>query len=60
MYAMSLPRAVIKIEKRVKVTVLLNTGADVNVIIIKVADAANLSILEITPMEVKTFTGHNI
>jgi predicted aspartyl protease len=55
----SSPRAVIEIEGRVKVAVLLDTGADVNIIIIKVADAINLSILEITSIKVKTFTGYN-
>jgi hypothetical protein len=40
-------------------TVLLNTGADVNIMIIKVADAANLFILEIISIEIKIFTGYN-
>jgi hypothetical protein len=53
------PRAVIKIERKVKVAALLNTGTDVNIIIAKVADIANLSILEITPIEAETFTGYN-
>jgi hypothetical protein len=60
MYAVSSPRAVIKMEKRVKVAVLLNIGADINVMIIKIADVTNLSIFEIIPIETKTFTGHNI
>jgi hypothetical protein len=59
MYAMSSPRAVIKIKERVKVITLLNIRADINVIIAKVADAANLLILEITPIETETFTGYN-
>jgi hypothetical protein len=58
-YAVSSPRAVIKIKRKVKVTTLLNTGTDVNIIIVKIADAANLFILEITPIETETFTGHN-
>jgi hypothetical protein len=59
MYAMSSPRAVIEMKERVKITALLNTGADINVITAKVADATNLPILEITPIEAETFTGHN-
>jgi hypothetical protein len=59
MYAMSSPRAVIKMEERIKVAALLDTGADVNIITAKVADVANLFILEIIPMEVETFTGYN-
>jgi hypothetical protein len=59
-YAISSPRAVIKVKKRIKVTVLLDIEADINVIIAKVADAANLFILEIIPMEAETFTGYNI
>jgi hypothetical protein len=39
--------------------VLLNTKADINIIIIKVADVTNLFILEIIPIKVKIFTGHN-
>jgi hypothetical protein len=57
---MSSPRAVIKIEKRVKMAVLLNIGADINVMIVKVADAINLPILEITSIETETFTDYNI
>jgi hypothetical protein len=38
---------------------LLDIETNVNVIIIKIADVANLSILEIIPIEIKTFTGHN-
>jgi hypothetical protein len=56
---MSSPRAVIKIKKKVKMTVLLNIEADINIIIAKIADAVNLPILEIIPLEVKTFTGYN-
>jgi hypothetical protein len=59
MYAMSSPRAVIKIKERVKVTALLNIGADVNVMTAKIADAVNLLILEIIPLKIETFTGHN-
>jgi hypothetical protein len=56
---MSSPRAVIKIEKKIKMTALLDTETDVNVITIKVADAANLPILEIISIEAETFTGYN-
>jgi uncharacterized protein YuzE len=59
MYAMSSPRAVIKIERKVKITTLLDIRANVNIITIEIADAANLFILEITPIETETFTGHN-
>jgi predicted aspartyl protease len=59
MYAVSSPRAVVEVEKKVKVAALLDTGADVNVMTAKVADAANLPVLEITPIEAETFTGHN-
>jgi hypothetical protein len=59
MYAVSSPRAVIKIEEKVKMTALLNTKADINVIITEVADTANLFILEIIPIKAKTFTGYN-
>jgi hypothetical protein len=59
MYAISSPRAVIKIERRIKVVALLNIGADVNIMIAKIADAVNLFILEIIPIEVETFTGYN-
>jgi hypothetical protein len=58
-YAISSPRAVIKIERKIKVTALLNIEADINIITAKIADAINLSILEIIPLEIKTFTGHN-
>jgi hypothetical protein len=40
-------------------TALLNTETDINVIIAKIADAINLPILEITSIEIKTFTGYN-
>jgi hypothetical protein len=46
-------------EKKVKVIVLLDIRADVNIIIAKVADIINLFILEIIPIEIKIFTGHN-
>jgi hypothetical protein len=59
MYAVSSPRAVIKIKRKVKMAALLDTGADINVIIAKIADAANLLIFEITPIEAETFTGYN-
>jgi hypothetical protein len=59
MYAVSSPRAVIKIKRKIKVAALLDTEADVNIIIIKVADVANLPILEIISIEAETFTGHN-
>jgi hypothetical protein len=60
MYAMSSPRAVVEVEGRVKVVVLLDTGADVNIIIVEVADVVNLSIFEITLIKVETFTGYNV
>jgi hypothetical protein len=56
---MSSPRAVIEIKGRVKMAVLLNIRADVNIITTKIADAANLPVFEITPIKVETFTGHN-
>jgi hypothetical protein len=56
---MSSSRAVIEMEKRIKVTALLDTGADINIMTAKIADAANLPVLEITPIKVKTFTGYN-
>ena len=58
MYAMSSPRAVIKMEERVKIAALLDTETDVNVMTTEVADAANLPILEITPLEIETFTDY--
>jgi hypothetical protein len=58
-YAVFSPRAVIKIEEKVKVAALLNIRADVNVMIVKVADAINLFILEIIPMKAEIFTGYN-
>jgi hypothetical protein len=58
-YAMFSPRAVIKIERRVKVIALLDTEADINVMIVKVADAINLPIFEITSLKAEIFTGHN-
>jgi hypothetical protein len=59
MYAVFSPRAVIEVKGRVKVAILLDTGADVNVMIVKVADVANLSILEIISLEIETFTDYN-
>jgi hypothetical protein len=58
-YIMFSPQAVIKIERKIKIVVLLNTRADINVIIAEVADAINLFILEITSLKVEIFTGHN-
>jgi hypothetical protein len=54
------PRAVIEIKRRVKVAALLDIGADINVITVKVADAVNLLILEIIPLEAEIFTGYNV
>jgi predicted aspartyl protease len=59
-YAIFSPRAVIKIERKIKVATLLDTGADINVITVKIADAVNLPILEIIPIEAEIFTGYNI
>jgi hypothetical protein len=59
MYAVSSPRAIIKIKRRVKMTALLDIKANINVITIKIADVTNLPILEITPMETETFTDYN-
>jgi hypothetical protein len=58
-YAMFSPRAVIEMEKKIKVAALLDIKADVNVMTVKVADAVNLFILEIIPIKVEIFTGHN-
>jgi hypothetical protein len=58
-YIISSPRAVMKVKGKVKVAVLLNIKADVNIITAEIADVINLFILEITPMEVKIFTGYN-
>jgi hypothetical protein len=41
------------------VAALLNIRADINIMIIEIADAANLPILEIIPLKIKTFTGYN-
>jgi hypothetical protein len=59
MYAISSPRAVIEIKGKIKMTALLDTEADINVMIVEVADAINLPILEITLMEIEIFTGYN-
>jgi len=59
MYIVFSPRAVIKVERKVKMITLLDTKADVNVITVKIADAANLPILKIIPLKVETFTGYN-
>jgi hypothetical protein len=59
MYAVSSPRAVIEIKRKIKVAALLDTETNVNVMTAKIADAVNLFILEIISMEVETFTGHN-
>jgi hypothetical protein len=48
-----------KIKKKVKVAILLNIKADINVMITKIADVINLPILEIIPIEIETFTGYN-
>jgi hypothetical protein len=48
-----------KVKKKVKMTALLNTGADINIMTAEIADAINLPILEITLIKVKTFTGYN-
>jgi hypothetical protein len=56
---MSSPRAVIEIKKKVKVIALLDIGADINVITVEIADAADLLILEIIPIKVKIFTDYN-
>jgi hypothetical protein len=55
----SSPRAVIKMKEKVKVATLLDIEADINVIIIKVADVANLFVLEIISIKIKIFTGYN-
>jgi hypothetical protein len=60
MYIISSPRAVIKMKGKVKVIILLNIETDINVITTKIADAINLSVLEITSLEAKTFTGYNV
>jgi hypothetical protein len=56
---MSSPRAVIKMEGKIKIAALLDIEADINVIIAKIADAANLPVLEIIPIETEIFTGYN-
>jgi hypothetical protein len=58
-YAMFSPRAVIEMKKKVKMAVLLDIKADVNIMTVKVADVINLFILEIISIKVKIFTGHN-
>jgi hypothetical protein len=58
-YAISSPRAVIKIEGKIKIAVLLDTGADINIMIVKVADVVNLFIFKITSIKVKIFTDYN-
>jgi len=58
-YAIFSPRAVIKIEKKIKMAILLDIGADVNIMIAEIADVINLFILEIIPLEIETFTGYN-
>jgi hypothetical protein len=59
MYAMSSPRAVIKVKRRTKVAVLLDTGADINVMTVEIVDVTNLFILEITSLKAEIFTGYN-
>jgi hypothetical protein len=39
---------------------LLDIGADINIMTVKIADAVNLPILEIISLEAETFTGYNI
>jgi hypothetical protein len=58
-YTISSPRAVIEMEKKVKVTALLDTKTDINVITAEVADVINLLILEIISIKIKIFTGYN-
>jgi hypothetical protein len=58
-YAVFSPRAVIKMEGKIKIAALLNIRADVNVMIVKVADVANLPILKITPLKIEIFTDYN-
>jgi hypothetical protein len=60
MYAVSLPRAVIKMKGKIKVTILLDIEADINIMIIKIADVVNLFILEIIQIKIKIFTDYNI
>jgi hypothetical protein len=60
MYIVFSPRAVIKIEGKIKMVTLLDTGANINVIIIEVADIANLFVFEIIPLKVEIFTGYNV
>jgi len=60
MYAVFSPRAVVKVERRVKVAALLNIGADINIMTVEVADVTNLFVLEIISMEAEIFTGYNV
>jgi hypothetical protein len=60
MYAVFSPRAVVEIKERVKIIALLDIRADVNIMIVKVADVTNLFILEIISMEIEIFTGYNV
>jgi hypothetical protein len=48
-----------KIKEKIKITALLDTGTDINIITVKIADATNLSILEIIPLKAETFTDYN-
>jgi hypothetical protein len=59
-YAVSSPRAVMKVKGKVKMAILLDTEADINVMTAEIADVINLFILEIILMEAETFTGHNV
>ena len=59
-YAVSSPRAVVEMEGRVKMAALLDIEANINVMTAEIADAVNLFILEIIPIKVEIFTGHNI
>jgi hypothetical protein len=59
MYTISSPRAVIEVKGWAKMAVLLDIGADINIMIIEVADVINLFILEIISLKVEIFTGYN-
>jgi hypothetical protein len=58
-YVISSPQAVIEIKERVKIAILLDIEADINIITVKIADATNLPILEIISLEAETFTSYN-
>jgi hypothetical protein len=48
----------VKIEGRVKMTVLLDIRADINIMITEIADVVNLPILEIISLKIEIFTGY--